>query len=180
MGTQADRRRLYELSGELVELDAAMSDPDLDVDAQGLLGAFFAQRLEALQESVGGYWYLIESLKADIAFAEQEEKRLRGQREILEARATSMKAALQAFFEANGIKQIAGNPYDVKLVGNGGLAPLEIDPDFTPDDIPIEFVKKDFHNTKIREALKAGRVLPFAKEGERGKHLEGKRSTTGG
>lgn len=175
-----DRRRLYDLGADLVELDAALSDPDLDVDAQALLGTFFAQRLEALKESVGGFWYLIESLKGDIAFARQEEQRIAEQRVRLEARAEAMKAALQGFFEQNGIKEIAGHPYDVKLKGNGGLAPLEIDSAWTPDDVPDEFVKKDFDNTKIREALKGGKKLPFAKEAERGRHLEGKRSTTGG
>lgn len=177
---EVDRRRLYDLSGELVELDAALSDPDMDIDAQELLGTFFAQRLEALQQSIGGYWYLIESLKADIAFAKSEEARIAEQRVKLEARQEAMKVRLLAWFQEQGVKEVAGHPYTVKLVGNGGLAPLVIDEDFTPDDIPDEFVKKDFDNQAIREALKGGRALPFAKEGERGKHLEGRRSTTGG
>lgn len=176
---QMDSRRLYELSKELVELDVVMLDPDMEVDAQELLGAFFAQRAEELQESIGGYWYLIESLKADIAFAKAEEGRIAEKRQILERRQEAMMGHLLGFFEAHAIKKMPGKPYDVILVGNGGLAPLVIDPDFTVDDVPDQFVRKEFDNKKIREALKVA-PLPFAKEGERGKHLEGRRSTTGG
>jgi len=41
-----------------------------------------------------------------------------------------------------------------------------------PDmEIPDEYCRKEPDNTKIREALKAGKELPFAVLKERGEHL---------
>lgn len=182
---QLDRRRLYELSAELVELDAAMADPgivgDGKYDPEGdetlrMLRGFFEARRAELGEVAGGLWYLVESLQGDIDFYKRELARIGNLRAALEARQEGIKANLLAWFVENKVTEIPGKPYSVLLKGNGGLAPLLLDPDFTPADVPAEFQKVDFDNKAIRAALDAGRTLPFAKEGERGKHLEGRKA----
>jgi len=182
---QMDRRRLYELSAELVELDAAMADPEIvgegKYDPEGdhtllMLRSFFEARRAELSEVAGGLWYLVESLQGDIDFYKREQARVGNLRAALEARQEGIKANLLAWFVENGVTEIPGKPYSVVLKGNGGLAPLLLDPGFTPKDVPVEFQKVDFDNKAIRKALDAGRKLPFAKEGERGKHLEGRKA----
>lgn len=63
----------------------------------------------------------------------------------------------------------------VSIVGNGGLKPIEYVPDIDPKELSDEFVTTrtvvELNRDAVRQALEAGRELPFAKLCERGKRL---------
>jgi hypothetical protein len=170
-----DRRRLYELEGDLLELDRLLSDPELDVDARAMVEGWFQTAGEAFKEKVGGYWYVVKSLEADAAFAKSERDRLDARQRALTLRAEGMKTTLRDTLVRLGLKKIPGHPYTVSLVNNGGLAPLEIESDTKAEDLPKRYQKVtyDYDLQAIREDLEAGRPLPFARIGERGVHVRG-------
>ena len=64
-------------------------------------------------------------------------------------------------------KKFKTDLYSFAICKNGGAAPLEVDETAVTDD----YMKKIPDTAKIREALTAGKTLPFAELKERGEHL---------
>lgn len=63
--------------------------------------------------------------------------------------------------------------FTISVAGNGGKAPLVLDPTTRPETLPEPYrkVTYDYDKDAIRAALEAGEVLPFASIGERGRSV---------
>lgn len=79
-----------------------------------------------------------------------------------------LKQHLYESMKATGKTKFKTDLFSFGIQKNGGLQPMEIFPDVA---IPDEYCRKEPDNTKIRDALKAGKELPFAVLKERGDHL---------
>jgi len=76
----------------------------------------------------------------------------------------------QILVVAPNTKKFKSDSFDIAIVKNGGLPPIEFDPDV---QIPIGFcdtIQKP-NNDRIRHHLNRGHVLKFAKFTERGTHV---------
>ena len=89
-------------------------------------------------------------------------------RDSLNNRSKMLKQHLYESMKATGKTKFKTDLFSFGIQKNGGLQPMEIFPDVA---IPDEYCRKEPDNTKIRDALKAGKELPFAVLKERGDHL---------
>ena len=72
--------------------------------------------------------------------------------------------------EGGGAKaEIKTALHTIKLVGNGGKQPMEINDDKVPDSFKRVVLETD--KEKIREALEKGETLDFAELKPRGRHV---------
>jgi hypothetical protein len=101
----------------------------------------------------------------------KEIDRLKAIEDRLVATHKRMKDALQNTMIEIGKPEIKTDLHRFKLVNNGGLQPLKI-----ISVVPNEYTKKEViikpDNDKIRQAIKDGQELDFARLEERGKHLK--------
>ena len=63
--------------------------------------------------------------------------------------------------------------YNISVANNGGKKPLILDRDLDLDELPPKLVKttREADKQAIRQVLATGQELPFARLGDRGKHL---------
>ncbi len=83
-----------------------------------------------------------------------------------------MKARLLEYFLATGQQKAkTAEGLDIRVQANGGVLPLLIaDPRLIPEEYKYT-PPAVADNDKIRKAIEAGYVLPFASLGERGVHV---------
>lgn len=120
----------------------------------------------------------IDACKKQVAYWQSELK-------LRENALKRLKDRLVMFLSMIGKKEISTGTHTIKLVGNGGKAPLRFTTD-TATDIPlekmsIEDVPKEYRKVvvtetidtdKIRAMLDSGEQLDWVKYGERGSHLK--------
>ena len=85
---------------------------------------------------------------------------------------SQLKDRLKVFFEAHDIKKVDTQRYRLSLCANSSR-PLVLDPAWSATDLPEKYqkVSVEANTTAIREDLKAGFELDFARFGETGKHI---------
>lgn len=158
--------RLYELTGEYLEL------LDMLQNCDAIEEEVLKDTLEGIEGEIevkaDNYAKIIKELTLDAKKYEEEKKRLEINQRVLENRAERLKEHLYNSMLATGKTKFKTDLFSFGIQKNGGLQPLAIIPDV---EIPDQYLKKEPDNTKIREALKKGEELPFAKLGERGTHL---------
>ena len=158
---------LYEITGDYLRLLEMMEDQDTVMDTQVL-----ADTLDAIEGEfeikADGYARVIRELEADAKKYETEIRRMQGWMEVIKNRTKMIKQHLYDSMKATGKLKFKTDLFSFGIQKNGGLQPLEIVPDV---EIPDEYCRKEPDNTKIRDALKAGKELPFAVLKERGEHL---------
>ena len=137
----------------------------------------FRDTLEAVLGSIDkkadDYCYVLSEIEGNADTVAKEINRLKVIEDRLLATRDRMKKALKDSMEATGRKEIQTDLHKIKIVNNGGLAPLVI-PDETA--VPGEYNKTEVKispdKDKIRAALKNGEKLDFASLGERGTRLK--------
>lgn len=164
---------LYELTQEMVELDTLLAQAE-DPDSPEVFDAI--QRALALHDErerkVDAYCCLIAEISARAAARKAEADRLNASATASANAVKRLKTRLLEAFNAMGIGKLETERFTVSVAKNGGLVPLEIDPDVDPAALPEEYQKVTISvdNEKVRAAL-ATTELPFAKLGERGQHV---------
>ena len=158
--------RLYELTGEYLEL------LDMLQNCDAIEEEVLKDTLEGIEGEIevkaDNYAKIIKELTLDAKKYEEEKKRLEINQRALENRAERLKEHLYNSMLVTGKTKFKTDLFSFGIQKNGGLQPLTIIPDV---EIPDQYLKKEPDNTKIREALKKGEELPFAKLAERGTHL---------
>ena len=160
--------KLYEIVDELVaftELNEGLEDE------QAYKDTFEALQGE-LDDKVEQWCKAALNIKAEKEAVEVERKRLEDREKALTNKYEHMQQMLMMYMQALGIKK-AGRTIGAKIQNKGGAAPLILaEEDATK--LPEEFqrIKVEANKTAIREALEAGRELPFALIGERGQYLK--------
>jgi hypothetical protein len=160
---------IYEVTEELMTLMDMAEDEDLDERAlqdtlEGLEGEFDAK--------VEGWCKAIKNLEGERDAVKAEAKRLSDRAKQIDNNITRMKGVLKTCLTVLG-KKDAGGVIGAHIRKNGGLLPLQYAEGFTPDDAPelLRKVTYSFDTDAIREALDAGKDLPFVKYGERGEYI---------
>lgn len=166
------KRTLFDLTSEalaiqsmLEEMGGEITDDDLGTAIDNLLD----DNSRALDEKLDGYVSLIAEYdyQEDVCKREAERYRLRAQG--ASKRREFLKERLKLFFARLGKDEHATARHTIKLVRNGGPAPVVIDPETDPAQVPEQFrkVKFEFDRDSIRRALTSGETLLFAELGER-------------
>jgi len=157
---------LYEITGDYLRL-LEMLEEEESIDLQA-----FNDTLEGIEGEfeikADGYARVLKELKAEAGKYDAEIQRMTTRLDSLNNRSKMLKQHLYESMKATGKTKFKTDLFSFGIQKNGGLQPMEIVPDM---EIPDEYCRKEPDNTKIREALKAGKELPFAVLKERGEHL---------
>lgn len=160
---------IYEVTGELLALMDMAEDEDIDAQA-------LADTLEGLEgeldAKVEGWCKAIKNLEGERDAVKAEAKRLSERAKRIDNNVTRMKDVLKSCLLLLG-KKDAGGVIGAHIRKSGGPLPLQYAEGFTPDDAPelLRKVTYSFDTDAIREALDAGKDLPFVKYGERGEYI---------
>ena len=154
---------LYDIQGEFLVLYQLATE---DEDEQAFLDTLESLKGD-LANKAAGYVQVMKQIEMEEdecdkvieAFKAKKQKRVNSRKRMSEALMSAMDVA--------GMEELEAGDYNLKIVKNGGLKPLEI-----TGEVPDNFTKVEIvpDNSKIREALEFTE-LPFAKLGERGRHL---------
>lgn len=157
---------LYEITGQYLQLLEMLEEED-SLEEQVVKDTLEGIDGE-LEVKADGYARIIRELDAEAVKYEEEKKRLEERGNTLRNRSRILKEHLYNSMKLTGKTKFKTNLFSFGIQKNGGLQPMEIVPDVI---IPDEYLKKEPDNTKIREAIKEGKSLPFAVLKERGDHL---------
>lgn len=162
---------LYELTGELLELQSMASDPDTDPQA-------LADTLEGVQyefeQKAEGYCKVIKQLESDAKAYKDAADGFKRKQEACENSVKRMKEAVKQAMIQTGhddkVGLVAGL-FKLKVAGNGGVKPLNI-----TGEVPKEFIKMVPQNDteairKFLESLDENDSCAWANLGDRGTHL---------
>lgn len=160
--------KLYEIVGELqefIDMNEGLEDEEAYKDT---LEALHGE----LNDKVSQWARAIKNIEAERDSIKAEADRLDQKQEVLDHKATNMKATLLMYLKAAGVKKAGDAVIGASVVKNGGLAPLVIDVD--AHDLPERFQKVTIEADKqtIRDALSKGEELNFAHLEERGEHIK--------
>lgn len=160
---------LYELTDAYQQLWDMIDDPDIDEDViidtlEGIDGE--------IEEKADGYAKIMAQIDTLTAGLQKEEERLSARRTSLENRKKWLKKHLQACMEATGKTKFKTDLFSFNIQNNGGIAPLILDTkDYEHLPENMRTVTYGPNNKAIRDYLKAGNTLEWARIGERGKSL---------
>lgn len=157
---------LYELTGEYLQL-LEMLEEDDRADEQVILDTLEGIEGE-LEIKADNYAKIIRELSAEAKKFEVEKKRLEARQATLENRAKMLKDNLFCAMKETGKVKFKTDLFSFGIQKNGGVQPMRLIPDVP---VPAEYCRMEPDNAKIREALAAGKELPFAQLLERGEHL---------
>lgn len=158
---------LYEITGEYCAL-LEYADSTDEADEQVFLDTLESVRGE-LEVKADSYAAVITEINAEIEKFNAELKRLAARRDAMKNNVRRMKEMMLEAMEVMGVKEIPTQHFKLKVQGNGGPRPMEVDTDKVPDSFQKVIYEPD--TDKIRKALENGEELPFARLKERGKHL---------
>jgi hypothetical protein len=164
-------RSLYEISGDLQMVEAALVDAQ-DAEATALIEQFLSDLATERDHKIDNYCGLIRELQSRSETRAAEADRIR-QLAIVDRNAVErLKERLLDNFVANGVKKVETEHFRVTRAKTGGKASLELDP-IEPAEMPERFLvlRLDPNKDAIRAALEAGEEIPFARLRERGEHL---------
>ena len=161
--------RLYEITGDLLQLQSMLEDSvDDDVlkDTLEAVQGEFDYKLEQ-------YAKVIKNLEADVDALKNEAKRLTDKRKVLENNITRLKSAMFDSMKATGTSKVKGQLFTVAIQKNGGKVPVIMAEGTTTDHLPdnLVIVTESPALDAIRELLEAGKVVEGFSLGERGESL---------
>jgi hypothetical protein len=160
------------LTDLLEQLDAQHGTVDGDAAVVAKWLAELDGQVNAKLESTGQYLRMVE-LAAEAAHAEAE--RLRERAASCERKAARIKAAVLQLLDAAQLKRLETKTFSFTVAGDGGMPPLVID-DVDPNEVAaalpdLVVTTVALNKPAIREVLERGGTLPFARLGQRGRHL---------
>lgn len=159
---------LYELTGQFLQLQEMIEDPDVDVQA-------INDTMEAIEGEIelkaDGYAKVIRNMEGSLAAVKAEQERLSARKNVLELGIKKLKDNLQASMKATGKTKFKTDLFSFSIQKNGGKLPVIVDVpvEELPDDYVIVTEKPDL--TAIGTYLAAHPECTFAHYGERGESL---------
>ncbi len=168
---------LFNIGDDLIALEKLIDECDGDISdpqVEEAVTAWFAEIGGSQSAKVDGYINLIKRWDMQAAAAKSELEQYRKIAQVRENRIMRLKQRLKEHMEhthQQKIETVSGRT--VAIQNNGGLIPMEIDPDVNPQAIPEKFrrIVVELNTTAVRAALSAGETLPFARLGQRGTQL---------
>lgn len=126
---------LYELTGQMLQLQQMLEDPE--VDAQVLADTMEAVEGE-LEIKADGYGKIIRNFESNVASIKAEKDRLTALQNIYEGSIKRLKDNLQESMTATGKRKIETDLFKFSIQKNGGALPVIVD--VSTDDLPDECV----------------------------------------
>ncbi len=171
--------KLYEISEKLEELNNLLDNLD-GVDIPAEVAEIYNDILTEAEQTkndfadkVDDILCLIQSRKKWLQIRKQEAERLNKLIKKDENTMNFLTEYLSRHLEAQEIKKMRTNKFNLTVANNGGKLPLWIDSKVNPKDLPKKYqqITVQVNKDAIREALEEGEELDFAGFSERGKHL---------
>lgn len=156
---------LHEITGQYLELYEMMESAD-ELEMKIIADTLDGMDGE-LEEKADGYAKIMAELDAEAVKFEKEADRLAARAEQLHNRSKILKDRLKAAMILCDRRKFKTDFYSFAICKNGGVAPMDVDEAAVTED----YMKQIPDTTKIREALNAGEILPFAELKDRGEHL---------
>ena len=155
---------LFELTNEfraLYELATEDGDPAALADT-------LESMMPELQQKAVGYVAVINQLEMESAKADEISKAFKAKADARKNSVKALKNALLMALDSINATEMQAGDWTIKAVKNGGVQPMVID-----GDVPESFLKVIYEadKDKIRQALKDGQELSFARLEERGRHI---------
>jgi hypothetical protein len=161
---------LQALEDLLMEMGGDVSEEE----AEAAIDAWLKESEENERAKLDRYADLIGMLQDRARSRREEAQRLASLATADDNVVKKLKNRLLWYMEGRGTKRIDTQLHRITVANNGGKAPLEIGGSADPSDPALRrFVKVsyDWDGDAIRGALEAGVSLPFARMGERGRHI---------
>lgn len=162
---------LYELNVQFQTILEMAEDDELDPQ---LLADTLEGVAGEIEDKLDSYGVVMNELQMDVTKIDQEIKRLTEKKKRINTNIDKMKNAVQyTMTEVLHTRKVKGEKFTWAIQKNGGKAPLIINDDVFPFNIPEQYqqVDFDFDRAEIRAALERGEELEFAHLGERGESL---------
>lgn len=161
--------RLYEITGDLLQLQSMLEDSVEDDVLKDTLEAVQGEFDYKLEQ----YAKVIKNLEADVDALKNEAKRLTDKRKVLENNITRLNAAMFDSMKATGTSKVKGQLFTVAIQKNGGKVPVIMAEGTTTEHLPDQLVNivETPNLDAIREVLEAGKVVEGFSLGERGESL---------
>lgn len=153
---------LYELKENYKQVAELLYEED--IDEKTILDTLESIEGE-IEDKADNYARMIKNLNGDAKKFKEEKDRLEKRQKHFEKRAEILKDRLEQIMRETGKTKFSTELFGFNIQKNGGLAPLNIF-----GVVPMEFMKFEPDNIKIREALEI-KELGFAKIEERGDSL---------
>lgn len=160
---------LYELTGQYLELQAMLEDPEVDSEV-------IADTMESLEgdieDKADGYAKIIRNLEGNASAITAEMQRLAERIATIEAGVKRLKNNLQQAMVAMDKRKIKTDLFTFSVQKNGGKLPVILDVKSTeelPDDLVK--VKEEPDMDAIRKLLETKGECQYAHFGERGESL---------
>jgi hypothetical protein len=154
---------LYEISNDLKAFidayEAGEIPEEAYVDTLNAIELAFEDKADNIAKA-------ITNINSDISALQTEIKRLQELQKIRENHVKNLKNYLYEQMKAIGKTKFSTPLFNFTICKNGGLQPIEI-----TGDVPSEYCDLVPNNTLIRDAIKEGVEIKFAKILERGEHL---------
>lgn len=158
---------------DLLEEHLTRSEGELTPDVEAAFDDWLRENQHDLTRKLDSYGALIREWDAKAAARKAEAQRLLELSKQDENKARWAKERLKIFFELTGRTKEETERFKFSLAQNGGKAPLIINEDYLPQELPECFQKitVDYDKEVIRQVLEADGYLEFATLAERGTHL---------
>ena len=167
-------KQIQDLESQLKNLSDIFQDLEEAEQHQVLdsLSESFLQAGEQRQDKVNAWcWVILRKLSEAEYYRGQKERFAQLERSTTNF-ATKMKSYLLEVVQQAGGK-LPTKDFPKLASRTASVPPVIIDSDYE-GDIPQEFLKApELNKTTVREALKAGEYVPFAKFGEKSRYLAG-------
>lgn len=168
-------KTLLDIGRDLEALDRLIEEREGDItdpEVEATITAWFDDLADHEAVKLDRYAGLIASLEGESAVCRAEAARLQKAANSRESRVAWLKARMKAHLEATGRRSVKTSlGRTVSVQANGGDPPLLID--VPVEALPSRFQAIEFKTNRaaIKDALKAGESLDFARFGEPGTHL---------
>lgn len=172
---------LFDAAARITEIEALLDAETLDEAAIAERSDQYLEATGLAEDAINRYAYLIEqrTLRQKNRLSEAKHQReiadgLRNLADQDERLVKRLKHRLLVFMDARGVKKLETDRFKINAQNNGGEAPLLIDEEYSMRDIIEQYpelLSVELDHSKVRTALKAGKALPFAGLGERGRSV---------
>lgn len=165
------KKTLFDISEDLEKLSGLLDLVESD-DQQEIIEQWFEQLGEERDCKLDGYAALIGEMQARAEARKAESRRLAELAASDENKARLLKERLKWFLEKHQMKTLETARYKLSVVKNS-TRPLVVNSHVAIATLPDEYKKisVELDTVAVREALKQGIDLDFARLGEAGTHI---------
>lgn len=170
------KRSLFDIGEEMLELERTIESFEGDISDPAAEAAIVTA-LETLADDqavkLDGYVNLIRKWEMQEAAAKEEAERYLKIRQVRAARVEALKDRIKEHFEKTGQKMATTATGRTVRVQANSTRPVEWKGEYRAEDLEKRFQKVtvSVDTTIVKEALKAGEELAFARLGPAGSHL---------